>query len=65
MFTRQIFILVLQVGAVWPREVNFEAEGAVPDDQANEIAWLNGNLLNRTLGSLAPGTELDLRPHFI
>ena len=37
------------------RLVNFEEEGGLPGDLANEIAWVNGNLLNKTLASLAQG----------
>ena len=37
------------------RLINFEDEGGHPDDFANEVAWLNGNLLNTTLASLTPG----------
>ena len=37
------------------RVVNFEDEGALPDDFANEVAWSNGRLMNETLASLMPG----------
>ena len=37
------------------RVVNFEDEGALPDDFANEVAWSNGRLMNQTLASLMPG----------
>ena len=40
---------------VQARLINFEDEGGRPDDLANEVAWLNGHLLNTTLASLTPG----------
>ena len=37
------------------RVINFEEAGAAPDDLSNDIAWINGRLMNETLNSLAPG----------
>ena len=61
MFIKEIFplyLLIIHLTTVCCREVNFEVEGGVPDDLANEIAWVNGNLLNKTLASLVPGEDV-------
>ena len=37
--------------------MDFEEEGGLPDDFANEAAWENGRLMNKTLASLEPGNS--------
>ena len=48
-------VLSLLFSLTTARVVNFEDEGALPDDFANEVAWSNGRLMNETLASLMPG----------
>jgi len=48
-------VLSLLFSLTTGRVVNFEDEGALPDDFANEVAWSNGRLMNQTLASLMPG----------
>ena len=48
-------VLSLLFSLTTGRVVNFEDEGALPDDFANEVAWSNGRLMNLTLASLMPG----------
>ena len=40
---------------VQARNVDFEAEGGIPDEASERVAWTNGILLNKTLNSLQPG----------
>jgi len=35
--------------------INFEVIGGIPDDMSEDTAWLNGDLMNRTLEILMPG----------
>ena len=35
--------------------INFEMIGGIPDDMSEDTAWLNGDLMNRTLEILMPG----------
>ena len=55
MMSIQLLISVPLLLTVQARLINFEDEGGRPDDLANEVAWLNGHLLNTTLASLTPG----------
>ena len=48
-------VLSLLFSLTTGRVVNFEDEGGLPDDFANEVAWTNGRLMNQTLASLMPG----------
>ena len=48
-------VLSLLFSLTTGRVVNFEDEGALPDDFANEVAWSNGRLMNQTLSTLLPG----------
>ena len=48
-------VLSLLFSLTTGRVVNFEDEGGLPDDFANEVAWSNGRLMNETLASLMPG----------
>ena len=35
--------------------INFEMIGGIPDDMSEDTAWLNGDLMNKTLEILMPG----------
>jgi hypothetical protein len=35
--------------------INFEMIGGIPDDMSEDTAWINGDLMNQTLGILIPG----------
>jgi hypothetical protein len=35
--------------------INFEMIGGIPDDMSEDTAWINGYLMNQTLGILIPG----------
>ena len=48
-------VLSLLFSLTTGRVVNYEDEGGIPDDFANEVAWSNGRLMNETLSSLMPG----------
>ena len=48
-------VLSLLFSLTTGRVVNFEDEGGIPNDFANEVAWSNGRLMNETLSSLMPG----------
>ena len=52
-----VSVLSLVFSLTSGRVVNFEDEGGLPDDFANEVAWTNGRLMNQTLASLMPGID--------
>ena len=35
--------------------INFEIIGGIPDDMSEDVAWINGDLMNQTLATLIPG----------
>jgi len=47
-----MLILVLKQTLVYPSVINFESEGAIPDNYTLKTAWHNGYLMNSTLANL-------------
>lgn len=56
MFKYNIFVfLLLAIPIISGRLINYEEEGAIPDDESERASWTNGILMNKTLGLLQPG----------